>query len=296
MIYTENAFAKINLYLDIESKREDGYHDILSVMQTVNLFDTIDMEFVPGDNEIKVICNSADIPCGKDNIAYCAATNFYRSFPSDYGKITISINKKIPFAAGLAGGSADAAAVFRILCTRYGIDPKDIKIYEAARKTGADVPFCLYGGIYETRGIGDRLTPLPPLPECCFLICKQGTGVSTPEAYRALDALYGDFRIERNAKKRFSDFLTVLSGKELKSISGKVYNIFEDYVFTVNSEAQKLKNAFLETGAMFSLVSGSGPSVYGIYNTISEAEKARLALAGLGIDAFLASPFYPDKY
>lgn len=295
LIYTENAYAKINLYLDIESKREDGYHDILSVMQTVNLFDRVDMEFAPGENEINVLCTSSDIPCGKDNIAYSAAMNFFSSFPSDCGKITVNISKKIPFAAGLAGGSADGAAVLRILCRHYGIDPKDSRVYEAARKTGADLPFCLYGGIYETRGTGDRLRRLNMLPECFFLICKRGTGVSTPAAYRALDALYADFKAERNAQKRFSDFLAALSDSDLKSVSEKTYNIFEDYVFTVNSEAQKLKSLFNITGALFSLVSGSGPSVYGVYRTLREAEKAKLVLANSGMDAFLAAPFYPRK-
>lgn len=279
---TVEAHAKINLYLDITGKRENGYHDICGVMHKISLSDTVS---VTAEKAIRpsicVTCSDPSIPLGASNIAYRAAERYIDRFCSDNYCIDIHIEKRIPAAGGLAGGSTDAAAV--LLCLRDMIGKSsENELYSLGAGLGADVPFCMADGTMITEGIGDILTPCPSLGNCTLVICNTGEAVSTPEAYGKLDMLYNNFSDRSFDRKRFSCISKGLSKGDLKLTAKSMYNIFEDAVLPTRPKAKGAKELMTAHGAVGAMMSGSGPTIFGIFDSIDNAQSAYGALRALG--------------
>ena len=275
------APAKINLYLDITAKRHDGYHDISTVMTSVDLRDRISVE---RSHVTEVLCDRAVTEDPHDNIAYRAA----RLFSEYYGEdcpVNICIEKKIPAAAGLAGGSTDAAAVLRSMNALFGTGFSEKKLCEIGRRLGADVPYCITGGTALAEGIGEILTPFPAMPDCTVLIAADGEGVSTAEAYTEADRLgprTGGHDTEKLKK--------ALEDGDLALLSSACYNIFERAIIPLRPRVSALKELFIESGALFTQMSGSGPSVFAIYDDEETALQAYNALGTKCREIYLTHP------
>lgn len=260
MRYIEPAYAKINLYLDVKDKRPDGYHEIESVMQQVSLCDTVSItkNDYTGENRITVTCTDETIPTDRRNIVWKCAEAFFDAFSITEYDLSIHIVKRIPSAAGLAGGSSDGAAVLKLLNAAYDIHAPIDKLCEIGGKIGADIPFCLIGKTCICRGIGEILSPVEmPFQPFGVLIVFPGNGISTPEAYRRLDACEPD--------KHIHTISDVLLPMQSGMTPLNLYNAFERAVFPVHEGAAYLRNRLLDLGAVTSLMSGSGPSVFGLF-------------------------------
>ncbi len=284
------AYAKINLFLDIEKKREDGYHDIVSVMQTVDWYDILNVrKNTENKKEITLICENADIPTDETNTVYKAASLFLKKIGTSDG-MDITIEKNIPHAAGMAGGSADAAATLRELNRMYGDPLSNNELLLLGKQIGADVPFCIAGGTMLTTGIGEKMIPLSPLPPC-FLVCaKLGEGISTPKAYSALDTKHRDFRDYSVHQKQFNALEGALKNQNIFALPSGLYNVFEEVAETERPAVSLLKTSLLKNGALGAMMSGSGPSVFGVFNDQVTAERACLDLASLGAVCKVCTP------
>ena len=282
------AYAKINLYLDVVAKRSDGYHDIVSIMQTVDLFDLVSVEcYEQEPGEIVLACDGG-LPCDARNLAYRAANAYFAGqVPC---KIEITIQKNIPAEAGLAGGSADCAAVLRALNRFFGKYDEQALIALGAG-LGADVPFCLRGGTQITRGIGEMMQSCVPMPDCYLLIVRGGAGVSTPQAYRDLDTLLGDFaRRKEQSEQKLLRLQDAMAKNDLCAMTDEMYNVFESVVLPVHDVARELKQDMLDGGAIGAMMSGSGPSVVGVFTSEQDAMTMRDCIAAKGIAAFVCRP------
>lgn len=285
------ARAKINLYLDILSRRENGYHNILSVMQSVGLCDTVTLTRLPQGSGIRVETDVPGLPCDRRNLAYRAAEKFAAILKRE-PDVHILVEKTIPMSAGLAGGSADAAAVIRGLNQLYGTGASREELCRLGATLGADIPFCIVGGAFITEGIGDVLTPCRALSEEQWLVIAcGGEGVSTPDAYRALDDRYKYFRTPRKKGARFAALRSALEAGELTGVRENMYNIFEEVVLPTHSVAGKLIDSMKADGAQAAMMSGSGPSVFGLFATEQEANTAATNIDRIyGIRAFVTRP------
>ncbi len=279
----DRAFAKINLFLDVTGKRSDGYHNICSIMQSVSLCDDISVSLCR-ENTDTLTCSIPDIPTDSKNLAIKAANAFRRETGFDFGTV-MHIEKNIPFAAGLAGGSSDAASVLRCLRKLSGIKVDDDKMIAIAASVGADVPFCLAGGTMLTEGIGDRLTSLPKCPKLHCVIAIKGEGVSTPVAYGMLDEKYGDYsnQCHRNS---VDIMLKALKALNTTSLCDGMFNIFESVIEPIRPSVGALKNIMKANGAEKTLMSGSGPSVFGIFSAEASALSAVTELKKNGAEAY----------
>lgn len=282
-----NAYAKINLFLDIESMRPDGYHNIISFMQSVSLHDAIEVEYIPlEDKSIEIACSNESIPCDITNLAYKAADLY-----PIIGKIKISIKKEIPVSAGLAGGSTDAAAVL-IALNSFSESPMTMEdLKKIGNKLGADVPFCIENGSCIATGTGDILKKAPSMPYYPIVIAKKGEGMSTPKAYLALDDKFNKF-VGYTPKK---DSLNILTRHEngyvsLDDYSKGLFNIFESVVEPCRPAVTELKNIMTAHGAKSSMMSGSGTSVFGLFENEEDAKKALIKLKDIGATAHLCYP------
>lgn len=280
------GFAKINLHLDVTDIRNDGYHNIQSVMQTVSLCDIIDIE-ITQENDIVIECDQTGVPLDERNIAYKAAKLFFDKANINSG-VKITIKKNIPMAAGLAGGSADGAAVLVGLNELFDAILSDSDIYALGAALGADVPFCISCGCCYTEGIGEKLTDIDPLlPETVLVIACGGEGVSTPMAYGMLDSKYNKFvdYIPRGCDELKSTLK--LGGSDFYKY---IFNIFEEPVSNVRTAVGLAKEIMLDNGACASMMSGSGPSVFGVFGDITDAERAVESLKAQGYFAVVAFP------
>ncbi len=289
--HTEKAYAKINLYLDVNNKREDGYHDIVSVMQNVSLFDLVRITVNESDDmSISVVCDDPSIPQGEENIAYKAAKLFLEKLQKK-AEISVEIEKNIPSAAGLAGGSADAAAVLRGLNILFDEPFTMDELCAWGAKIGADVPFCVLEGAYVAEGIGEVLEKCTGLDsKKMLLVARAGEGVSTPVAYKELDSLYGDFAAKKDDVTRIKKLLDALSETNYADAYGAMYNVFEDVVLPKHSMAARIKEEMYASGAEFAMMSGSGPSVFAIFPDNVFALNALYRLKELGAVAHLCNP------
>ncbi len=255
------AAAKVNLTLDITGKRADGYHDIRTVMQSVGLFDTITL--TENDTEvITVSCNNPDVPCDERNIVFKCAVCFYNKLGKECGGLHIDIDKNIPTQAGLAGGSADGAAVMSGLNELYGKPFSQSELEELGGKVGADIPFCIHGGTVLCEGTGTALTPLGAIPKCSFVLVKHPVGISTAQAYAAVDS--------RTVKPEPSTDKLLVSLGKVEKIGSLLHNDFEDTLSI--TEILDLKRELSEyDGACGACMSGSGSTVFAIF---TDEEKA----------------------
>ena len=285
--------AKINLCLDVTGKRENGYHEIDGIMQSITLSDQITVGFEAGERtEIRLTAEgNPDMPTDSRNLAWRAAEKLLDA-ASVRGRVAVHIQKRIPMAGGLAGGSTDAAAVLRAL-NRLLPNPLPIEaLCEIGARLGADIPFCIVGGAMRTRGIGDQLTPVPSMPDCHLVIARRGEGVSTPWAYGKLDEIYADFADRSCCPDSGLDrLLDALEKGSLDGVCDSVYNIFEDVVASEKPDVTAIRKEMLRCGARVSRMSGSGPCVFGIFDSREAAMGARASLQSLGADAYLCTPF-----
>jgi 4-diphosphocytidyl-2-C-methyl-D-erythritol kinase len=266
------APAKINLALHITGKRPDGYHTLKTVMQSISLCDIVTVTLTENAGKIEISCTDKTIPCDEKNIAYKAAEVYFSETKIQDKGAKVHIEKHIPSQAGLGGGSADGAAVFAALNKLCGDALTVDELCKIAAKVGADVPFCIKGGTALCEGIGEIITPMPPLPKCNIVIGKGETGVSTKDAYTAIDAL------ESTAACDFD--ITAFDGQihPLEQIASACSNIFE--LVINNPEIKQIKEIMLAHGAYCAVMSGSGSAVYGIFDFADEdkAEKCRAEL------------------
>ena len=285
----EFAYAKINLHLDVLDKREDGFHGVRTVMQTVTLADELTVSVKPSKKrEISLrLLGGGKLPCDSRNLAYRAAELFLDTTLIE-SAVDIRLNKRIPVAAGLAGGSADAAATLRALNRLFRKPLTEKKLLALAAELGSDVPFCLIGGTALCLGRGEIVERLPSGLNFNLVVAIADEHVSTPMAYSRLDELYDDFRAPRDSEAQAA-FDSLMSSIELGTlVADKLYNIFENVIFKTCFEAESIKNSLLELGATHALMSGSGPSVYGIFNDKASAERAKDTLVSMGVNAYCA--------
>lgn len=283
MKVTVKAFAKINLLLDICAKRNDGYHDLLMIMQSVGLYDTVSVERIKGRN-IVISCDDSDVPTDERNIAYKAAEAFFEATKVRQTSrgIHIDIQKRIPHAAGLAGGSADGAAVLTALNKIYDAGLSEGALCRIGATIGADVPFCLTGGTRLAQGIGEILSPVKALRRCYIVLAKPDSGVNTGAAFAQFD---------EEGKQHSPDSLGMLcavQSRDLGAIASRLENVFEQFI-EVPSRIY-IKEIMRQNGALGTCMSGSGPTVYGIFEKKEEAENAVEALHSIVKDVHICMP------
>ncbi|MFZ5351243.1 MAG: 4-(cytidine 5'-diphospho)-2-C-methyl-D-erythritol kinase [Bacillota bacterium] len=265
MPYTGKGAAKINLTLDVLRKRPDGYHDVMMIMQSVALYDILTVK--ANRDEIKLTSNASNIPLNKTNIVYKAA-EYLKSKYNVKGGAAIHIEKNIPVAAGLAGGSTDAAAALKLLDKAWDLKLTRNELLEAARKLGADVTFCLQGGTALAEGLGEKLTPMKSMPDCHILLAKPEASISTREVYQ-------NFRLDAVVKKPDTKGMTAaIQDGNIYRIAENLCNVLETVTIKMCPEIETIKQKLLDYGALGSLMSGSGPTVFGLFEDMNAAYKA----------------------
>jgi len=260
-----NARAKINLSLDVVRKRPDGYHDVKMIMQTIGLHDRVRIE--ASDSGIEVSCNCPWAPSGAGNIAYKAAQLLMDTCKVKQG-VKISIDKRIPVAAGLAGGSSDAATVLKGLNELFSLGLNEVELMKYGKQIGADVPYCIKGGTALSEGIGEVLTELEPLPRTDIVLVKPKIGVSTAWVYKNLD-------LQRIETRPDTDMLiTAIKNNRVDILAKNMCNVLETVTVQKYGVIDEIKSKLLKLGALGSMMSGSGPAVFGIFRDRQSAEKA----------------------
>ena len=275
------AFAKLNLTLDILGKREDGYHDLRMVMQSITLADTLTLEENQGEG-LRVSANLRFLPTGEKNLAAAAALRFWEALGREPEDLDIRIEKRIPVCAGMAGGSSDAAAVLRALNQRAGdpFSPKELA--RLGERVGSDVPYCVLGGTALAEGRGEVLTPLPPLPRCWVVACKPDFPISTPELFAQAD------RVKLRRRPDTAGLVAALEAGDLGGVARRMYNVFEDVLpARLYTRVAEIKNVLIQCGALGANMSGSGPTAFGLFDRLEAAQEARACLAQRYWDTFL---------
>ena len=270
----KKAYGKINLFLDIEERRNDGYHNIMSVMQTVDWCDTVSVS-KNNDPEIKVISSNSGIPCDSSNIAYKVAKVFFEKL-GIAPAVTIEIEKNIPIAAGMAGGSADGAATLEALNELFDSPFSQKDLILMSQNIGADIPFCLVKGTKLISGIGEIIENIEgSFPECFILFAKPNNfNISTPAAYRELDSVYRNFVGYSYEKNKLENLLMGIREENIEKITASMYNIFEKTQSAIDADVATIKSTMLKYGALGAMMSGSGPSVFGIFSDEAKANSA----------------------
>lgn len=278
---TLEARAKLNLTLDVGAKRPDGYHNMEMLMQSVSLYDKVDIT-ITKEKSIKVMSTKPDLPKDLHNLAGKAAKAFQDYVNLHDIGVEVNITKNIPDRAGMAGGSADAAAVIRGLDELLETGLSDAELYDICASVGSDVPFCLFGGTALARGRGEVLTQLPPMPDCGILIVKPDFSVSTPALFAALDGCRVSVRPDTEKA------LEALGGGALEVLAHGMVNVFEEALAERERRiAVDIKSALMDAGALGACMTGTGSVVFGIFPTVKDAEKADLSRFG---DTFVAAP------
>ena len=263
------AYAKLNLTLDILRRRADGYHDLRMVMQTVSLHDDVRVALTDGDG---IVCRCGEIPGDESNLAVKAARAFFARTGIPPRALAIDIVKRIPAQAGMAGGSADAAAVLRALRTLLLPELSDEALERIGADVGSDVPFCVRGGTALAEGRGERLTTLPPAPSCHAVLCKPDFSISTP-------MLFSRVRAEELTDRPDTDgMLDALRRGDARGVFARVKNVFEQVLPPEYGEVFAIRDSLLALGAEAAAMTGSGPTVFGLFRDAPAAEAARETL------------------
>ncbi len=282
MKFQMKAHAKINLGLDVVGKLPNGYHEVRMVMQTVGIYD--ELTFSRTECGIMVTTDSEELPIEEDNLIYKAANLMKDKYDIREG-IHIHLQKNIPIAAGMAGGSADAAPAMKGISRMFGLDTSLLELMELGASIGADVPYCVIGGTALAEGIGEKLTPLEPAPECFVLVAKPDINVSTRYVYERLNVA----AIEKHPD---IDGMVAAIGKgSLQGILDRMENVLESVTVQEYPVVDALKQRMKELGAVNSLMSGSGPTVFGIFleKRLAEAALDRLAQEQLAKQIFVTT-------
>lgn len=266
MKFQIKAYGKINLGLDVLGKLPNGYHEVRMVMQTVGIYD--ELTFERTESGIEITTDAAELPTGEDNLIYKAARLMKERYHIREG-IRIHLQKNIPIAAGMAGGSTDAAAAMKGISRLFGLDIGLLELMEAGVEIGADVPYCVIGGTALAEGIGEKLTPLELAPECYVLVAKPAVNVSTKYVYEHLDM----GKIEKHPD--IDGMVEAIGIGSLQGILDRMGNVLETVTIPEYPVIGRLKQRMKELGAVNSLMSGSGPTVFGIF---LERRAAQMAL------------------
>ena len=272
---TLKALAKINLGLDVLGRRENGYHDVRMVMQTIYLYDNVTMEKTE-EAGIQLECNLFYLPVDETNIAYKAAKLLMDEFDIKEG-VRIVLDKHIPVAAGLAGGSANAAAVLVGMNRLFSLGLSREELMKRGVTLGADVPYCVMRGTVLAEGIGEVLTPLSPLPKCYVLIAKPGISVSTKTVYEKLDSQ------EITEHPDIDGIIEGLDKQDIYKVASSMGNVLETVTIGDYPIIEEIKDVMKEEGALNAMMSGSGPTVFGIFDDRSKAKQAQQKIRELQI-------------
>ncbi|MCI6277459.1 MAG: 4-(cytidine 5'-diphospho)-2-C-methyl-D-erythritol kinase [Clostridium sp.] len=258
------AYGKVNLSLDIVGKREDGYHFLEMIMQTIDLYDVVNVVKIPSGIEIR--CNKSYVPTDRRNIAYRAAELFLETFKIKSG-VRIEIEKNIPISAGLAGGSTDGAAVIKAMNDLFKTNASKERLSEIGVIIGADIPFCIYGGTALIKGIGEEVTPLKTFENHILVLVKPNFGVSTKEVYGAIDIK----KIHKHPNTKA--LMEAIERNDERFISCNMKNVLENVTLNKHRVLKDIKNEMIKRGAEGALMSGSGPTVFGIFDDMLKAQR-----------------------
>ena len=282
--YRIKAYAKINLGLDVVRRLENGYHEVKMVMQTVGIYDVLDFERTDGG--IVITTDSGELPTDENNLIYKAAKLMMETYPIS-GGVKIHLEKHIPIAAGMAGGSTDAAATLKGMNRLFDLGCTLKDLMELGVKIGADVPYCVMGGTALAEGIGEKLTPLAPAPDCYVLVAKPDINVSTKYVYEHLDAQ------EIVKHPDIDGMVEAIAEESLQGILDRMENVLETVTVSAYPIIQTIKDRMKELGAINSLMSGSGPTVFGIFDDKDKAMAAKEKCRELPYRCFV---FVTDLY
>ncbi len=263
------ARAKINTALDVLGKRDDGYHELRMIMQTVNLCDNIFIKTnTPEEgNGITLTANVPWLPVDERNLMYKAAALIKERYDIKQG-INMDLTKRIPVAAGLAGGSSDCAAVIVGLNRLFDLNLSRKEQFAIGKELGADVPYCIMRGTVLAEGIGDKLTRLAPFPDCYVLLCKPNINVSTASVYKSIDSCGVEVHPD------IDGMIKNIEAGNLKAVSDGMCNVLENVTIANHPVIADIKAKMLELGAVGSMMSGSGPTVFGFYESYDPALEA----------------------
>lgn len=290
---TLQAYAKINLGLDVLRKRPDGYHEVKMIMQSISLADTLELKKIP-EEAIRLINgaerDNPEVPMDKTNLIYRAIDLIKQKYAILEG-IEATLTKRIPVAAGMAGGSTDAAAALKGMNQLFALGLSEQELCELGVTLGADIPYCIMGGTALSEGIGERLTPLPPMPECWILIAKPPICVSTGFVYGNLKAN------ELTVHPDIDGMTEAIQHNDLHGITSRLGNVLETVTIPAHPEIAVIKDRMLDYGAMQALMSGSGPTVFGIFAEEEQAAEAGTAIQkeGLSGQVYLTKPIDRNK-
>ena len=262
------AYGKINLGLDVVRRREDGYHEVRMIMQTVRVYDAIELNRTEEEG-IRLSTNLYYLPDNENNLGYRAAKLLMDEFGIRDG-VEIKMKKFIPVAAGMAGGSSDAAAILFGVNKMFGLGLSKQELMERGVRLGADVPYCIMRGTALSEGIGEILTPLPPMPQCRVLIAKPAVSVSTKHVYESLNLP----SLGAEAHPDIDAMRAAIEKKDLSGVVSQLGNVLETVTIPENPVIQTLKDKMMEMGADGSLMSGSGPTVFGLFTNQTAAQAA----------------------
>ncbi len=276
----KQAYAKLNLSLDILRRRDDGYHDLQMVMVSIDLTDTLTL--TPGAGSMST--NLSFLPSDGSNLAQKAAAAF-RSATGQGEVLDIHIDKHIPVCAGMAGGSSDAAAVLRAMNEMYHTGLSPLELAKIGEQVGSDVPYCVVGGTALVEGRGERVIPISPLPSCYIVVCKPPFPISTPH-------LFGRVNVKKIVRRPDTQGLVkALEQGDLQGVARRLYNVFEDVLEPRHRQTvDEIKSTLIEWGALGAVMSGSGPTVFGLYQDEDTARKAAQVLGEQYKDVFVCQP------
>ena len=278
---TVQAPAKLNLTLDVLGRREDGYHDLRMVMQSVRLGDTLTLEQGKGEG-IRVKSNLGFLPTDGRNLAAAAALAFWAEMGIEPYALDITLEKVTPVCAGLGGGSSDAAAVLRAMNEVHGTGLTLEQLAVIGQKVGSDVPYCVLGCTALAEGRGEVLTALPPLPGCWAVLCKPDFSVSTPALFAQIDSV----RLRRRPDTE--GVLKALETRDLPGVARRLYNVFEDALpERCTAKVDQVKHILIENGALGAAMSGTGSAVFGLFDKQEEAQRAYEELLAIYPETFL---------
>ncbi|HKM33765.1 MAG TPA: 4-(cytidine 5'-diphospho)-2-C-methyl-D-erythritol kinase [Lachnospiraceae bacterium] len=277
------AYAKVNLALDVVRRLENGYHEVKMIMQSVGIYDTISLQKT--EQGIWLTSDSKEVPLNENNLIYKAARLMQETYGIKQG-VAIHLVKRIPVSAGMAGGSTDAAAVLRGMNELFHLKQPKEKLMAQGAKLGADVPYCVLGGTALACGIGEQLTALPNMPDCFILVAKPDLSVSTRYVYENLN-LAG-----LRSHPDMEGMVTAIQEGSLHGIIDRMSNVLESVTEKEYSVITRIKQFMKENGALMALMSGSGPTVFGIYDSEGEAQLAKEKLSGyhLAKQIFVTKP------
>lgn len=275
------AYAKLNLTLDVLGKRPDGYHDMRMIMQSVALADTLTLEETD-TGALRVGTNLHFLPNNEKNLAAQAALRWWEARGQLPKGLDITIEKRVPVCAGMAGGSSDAAAVLRALNQLEGAPMSLLELARVGERVGSDVPYCVVGGTALAEGRGEVLTPLPPLPKCWVVLCKPEFSISTPALFAKIDS------VRLRCRPDTQGAIAALEAGDLAGVARRMYNVFEDALpDRQRARVNDIKNILIHCGAMGASMSGTGPTAFGLFDREDRAREAQEQLKDLNGEVFL---------